>query len=100
MVSNFLLLWSCLNLFFLSNKLQLEKITSNVPAEAVTYFEYSNNNEGYWTRDHLLQQIIDKALPIAEALYPSYELLFIFDNATSHSIYAKDAFCVRNMNKN
>ena len=40
-----------------------------------------------------------KALPIAEALYPGYSLLFLFDNATSHSVYAIDALQVKNMNK-
>ena len=40
-----------------------------------------------------------KALPIGEALHPGYELLFLFDNATSHSIYATDAFQVAHMNK-
>ena len=100
MVSDFLLPWSRLNVFSLPNELQLEKITSGLPAEAATYFEYGNNNERYWTRDHLLQQIVDKAFPIAETLYLGYELLFMFDNATSHSVYAKDALRVGNMNKN
>ena len=36
---------------------------------------------------------------IAKALYPKYSLLFLFDNATSHSVYAKDAFQVQEMNK-
>lgn len=37
------------------------------------------------------------ALPIAEALlYPEYELLFMFNNATSH---AKDVLQVTHMNK-
>ena len=40
-----------------------------------------------------------KALPIGEALYPGYKLLFLFDNATSHSIYAPDALQVAHMNK-
>ena len=40
-----------------------------------------------------------KTLPIWEALYQGYELLFWFDNATSHSIYVPDAFQVANMNK-
>ena len=40
-----------------------------------------------------------KTLPIAEALYPGYCLLFLFDNATSYSVYAKDALQVKNMNK-
>lgn len=100
MVSDFLLPWSRLNLFSLSNERQLELTNSGIPAEAAVYFEYGSGNEGYWTGDHLLQQIVDKALPIAEILYPGYELLFMFDNATSHSVYAKDALRVGNMNKN
>lgn len=67
--------------------------------EAVTYFEYGKSEEGYWTGEHLLDQIQKKALPIGEALYPGYALLFLFDNATSHSIYAQDALQVANMNK-
>ena len=55
--------------------------------------------EGYWTGKHLLEQIINKAPPITESLYPDYELLFMFDNATSHSIYRKDALQVAHINK-
>ena len=46
-----------------------------------------------------MDQIINKTLPIAQSLYPGYELLFMFDNATSHSIYAKDVLQVAHMNK-
>ena len=49
--------------------------------------------------EHLLQQIKAKALPIAEALYSGYKLLFMFDNVTSHAIYAKNALQVAHMNK-
>ena len=62
-------------------------------------FEYGINNDGYWDRAKLHQQVVNKALPIAEALYPGYSLLFLFDNATSHSVYAKNALQVRDMNK-
>ncbi len=55
--------------------------------------------EGYWAGEHLLDQIINKALPIAESLYPGYELLFMFDNTTSHFIYAKDELQFTQMNK-
>ena len=40
-----------------------------------------------------------KALPIEEALYQGYKLLFLFDNATSDSIYAQDEVQVANRNK-
>lgn len=42
---------------------------------------------------------MEKALLIAEALYPGYYILFMFDNATSHSVYAEDALCANKMNK-
>lgn len=43
--------------------------------------------------------MVNKALPIAEALYPGYSLLFLFDNATSHSVFAQDALHTTQMNK-
>lgn len=55
--------------------------------------------ESYWIREHLLNQIFKKALPIAQTLYPGYELLSMFDNATLHSIYAKNGLQVVYMNK-
>ena len=70
-----------------------------MPFEAAIYFEYGKIEEKYWTSKYLLDQIQNKALPIGKALYPSYGLLFMFDNATSHAVYAKDALQVGNMNK-
>ena len=43
--------------------------------------------------------MINKALSIAEALYPGYSFLFLFDNTTSYSVYAKDILQVKDMNK-
>lgn len=42
---------------------------------------------------------MEKALPIAKVLYPEYFILFKFDNATSHSIYAENTLCSHKMNK-
>lgn len=72
---------------------------SSISLKAVTYFKYRKIEQNYWTGEHLLDQIIRKALPIAESLYSGYKLLFIFDNITSHFIYAKDVLQVANMNK-
>ena len=99
MVSDFLLPWSRLNLFSLPSQQQEDLVSSGIPLEAATYFDYSKIEEGYWTGKYLLDQIRAKALPIGEALYPGYELLFMFDNATSHAVYAKDALQVAHMNK-
>lgn len=81
MMLDFLLPWSQLNLLLLPPQRQKELVSSDIPLEAVTYFEYGKMEESYWTGEHLLDQIINKALPIAESLYPGYELLFMFDNA-------------------
>lgn len=73
--------------------------TGLAKTEAAELFEYRKNNNRYWDRPKLIKQVVQKAIPIAEALYPGYSLLFTFDNATSHAIYAKDAFCTAGMNK-
>jgi hypothetical protein len=63
MVSDFLLRWSRLN-----------------PLPLPIFFEYGKE-EGYWDNKMLLQQAVSKALPIAEALYPEYLFLFLFDQS-------------------
>lgn len=55
-------------------------------------FEYRKNHDRYLDRDKLYQQIVNKALLIAEVLYPGYSLLFFCDNFTSYLVYAKKAF--------
>lgn len=96
MTSEFLLAFGRLNLSSLSQskRQKVIKKTGLLDTKAVEIFEYGKNNDGYWDRAKLYKQVIDKALPIAEALYPGYFLFFLFDNATSHSVYAKDALQV------
>lgn len=98
MVSDFLLPWSRLNLFSLPKEQQEQLNASGVPLEAVELFEYGKE-KGYWDGESLLKQIEKKALPIVEALYPGYGFLFLFDNATSHAIYADNALRTTKMNK-
>lgn len=98
MVSEFLLPWSRLNLFSLPKSRQQELENAGLPLEATVFFEYGKD-DGHWDGKLLLRQAVDKALPIAEALYPGYRFLFFFDNATSHSVYADDALRTAKMNK-
>ena len=46
----------------------------------VEVFEYRKNNNRYWNGVKLYKQVVSKALPIAEALYLRYSLLFLFDH--------------------
>ncbi len=93
MVSEFILPYEQLNLAFLTSEKREEVIqqTRLTITKAVEIFEYRKNNDGYWNEARLHKQVVEKALPITEALYPRYSLCFLFDNATSHSVYAKDA---------
>ena len=43
--------------------------------------------------------MVNKAIPIAKALYFEYSFLFIFDNAISHAVYTENAPCTGGMNK-
>ena len=90
MALEFLLLFGRLNLSSLpedKKKEVMEKVEITI-TEAVVLFEYGKANKGYWDGPKLHQQVVNKALPIAEVLYPGYSLLFLFDNATSHSVNA------------
>lgn len=101
MALKFLLPYGRLNLNSLTLEKKNEVIRQNslTETEAVELFEYGKNNKSYWDGAKLHQQVVNKALPIAEAFYSGYSLLFFFDNATSHSVYAKDALQVKDMNK-
>lgn len=55
-------------------------------------FKYKKNNNKYLDGAKLYKQIVKKALPIAKALYSKYSLDFLFNNAISHLIYAKNGF--------
>ena len=101
MVSDFLLPFSQLNLFRLSEKEQDQVIEycGLSSKEAVEILEYGKNNEDYWDGVKLVKQVKEKALYIVEAFYPRYSLLFLFNNATSHSVYLTDALQVKNMSK-
>lgn len=67
--------------------------------ELVEIFEYGKNNNRYWDGAKLHQQVINKALSIAETLYPGYSILFLFNNTTSYLIYIKDELQAQDMNK-
>lgn len=98
-VCEFLRSFSRLNLLALPENARVRHQEAGVPLEAVKTIEYGKSHDGYWNGWKLLQQIVEKALPIAEALYPGYAFLFHSDNATSHALFADNALKVSAMNK-
>lgn len=101
MTLEFLISFGRLNLASLSPEKREKAVEKSdlLTTEVVVIFKYGENNDGYWDRAKLHHQVVSKALPIAEALYPWYLLLFLFNNTTSHSIYAKDMLQVKDMNR-
>lgn len=95
MVSEFLFPFSWLNLLSLFQEKQKQIIekTRLTILGTVELFEYKKNNKRYWYRAIIYKQVVSKALLIAEVFYPGYLLLFLFDNATSHFVYADNALC-------
>ena len=50
-------------------------------------------------RPKLYKQVVNKELPIVKTLYPGYLLFFLFNNATSYSVFIQDILNIIQMNK-
>ena len=70
----------------------------DIPKEARAYLIPGKNQEGYWTMNHLLEQLKLKAIPIFEALFPTCIAIFAFDNSSNHAAFLSDALLANKMN--
>jgi len=52
----------------------------------------------WWDGDQLVDQVLQLTIPIFEVAFPDCQGWFLFDNATSHSAYTKDALRASAMN--
>src|SRR6266480_2564351 len=71
-----------------------------IPVETRKFLKPGKNEEGWWTADHLLDQVINYAIPIFETKYPNSISIFAFDNSTNHEAITKDALNVNKINVN
>jgi hypothetical protein len=62
--------------------------------------EIGKNNEGYWTSDHVINQVNEEVLVAFAELHPNAIALFTFDQSTNHAAFAPDALRASNMNMN
>lgn len=67
----FSIIFFLLNLFSFIKECQSELEIFRVPSEVVVYFEHEQEKK-YWEKTHLLSQVKNQAMFIAEALYPDY----------------------------
>ncbi|POG61994.1 hypothetical protein GLOIN_2v1785920 [Rhizophagus irregularis DAOM 181602=DAOM 197198] len=91
---------------FLEKMFEHEKYMSKYEGESIDQI-HPNLPEGekerilgYWTAEHLLEQIEYKAIPIFEALYSDCVAVFAFDNSSNHAAFSKDALVASRMNLN
>lgn len=94
MVSDFLLPWSRLSTQSLPSERREEL---KLPDYASILFEYGRE-AGHWEGKDLVRHLTEIAIPMAEAVYPGYQFLFLFDNSSNHGLFASDALRASNMN--
>ena len=94
MVSDFLLPWSRLST---QSLLPQRREESKLPDYASVFFEYGRE-AGHWEGKDLVKHLTEIAIPMAEAVYPGHQFLFLFDNSSNHGLFASDALRASNMN--
>src|SRR2546423_15608979 len=65
----------------------------DIPKEAHAYLIAKKNQEGYWTMNHLLEQLKLKAIPIFEVIF-----LTCIDNNSNHAAFLSYALLANKMN--
>lgn len=80
---------------------QLIQKHPKLPPEARIIIEPGKNKKSkWWSGKDTVTQLIERAIPIAEALYPGHVLVFAFDCSSGHTLFAPDALKTTNMNLN
>jgi len=81
-------------------KLNSQQIQENpsILQEAHIYLQPGKNQDGYWTNEHLINQIQIKVIPIFEILFPNCIGLFAFDNSSNHAAFKSNALVANKMN--
>ncbi|CAG8762868.1 2910_t:CDS:2, partial [Rhizophagus irregularis] len=83
-------------------KLNIQQHQENpfIPEEVRVYLQPGKDREGYWTSEHLINQIKTKVIPIFETLFPNCIALFAFDNSSNHAAFNPDALHQSMVNEN
>lgn len=58
----------------------------------------SIQSDGYWKSEHMLEQLVQQAIPIFEVLHPGCVGVFCFDQSTNHNAMAENALVATKMN--
>ena len=72
----------------------------NIPIEARKYLKPGKNADGWWTSDHLIDQVINYTILIFEIIHPGAIAVMAFDNSTNHGAMPADGLNAAAMNVN
>jgi hypothetical protein len=76
-----------------------ELLREGVERDPTVYFQYGDKGEGYWKGEDMVQQVLDKAIPVFEKEYgKDCKACFLFDNSSNHGVFAEDALIAERMN--
>jgi hypothetical protein len=56
------------------------------------------NRDGWWKNQDIVNQVVERAIPIFERIHSGKTALFMFDNSSNHNAYADDALVISRMN--
>ncbi|CAG8798847.1 10846_t:CDS:1, partial [Cetraspora pellucida] len=59
---------------------------------------HSIQADSYWKSEHMLDQLVQQAIPIFEMLHPSCIGVFCFNQLTNHNAITEDALVATQMN--
>jgi len=76
------------------------QLNPNIPVKARKYLKPGKNEEGWWTADHLIDQVVNYAISIFEVLYPDAIVIMAFNNSTNHDAMPKNGLNAAKMNVN
>jgi len=63
-----------------------------------TFVLRSVQADGYWKAEHMLDQLVSKAIPIFEILHPGCVSVFCFNQSTNYNTMVEDALIAMKMN--
>jgi hypothetical protein len=74
-----------------------EKVRPGIQQSAALYFEYGKNHEGYFTSDEFLP-VVEIGLFIFHFMFPTIQLVIVFDQSGVHWKKGEDALNADNLN--
>lgn len=60
-------------------------------------FKAGGNREGWWTYEHMVEQLREDAIKLFELLHPGCTAVFLFDNSSNHGAYPDNALVASRM---